>query len=288
MAALLRERAGVEAELVHVSTIGDRDQREPLSAFGGVGVFTREVQRAVLDGRADLAVHSLKDLPTEPAEGLRLAAVPEREARFDALVLPAGVGFGGDPVVTLASLPEGGRVGTSSPRRRAQLLRLRPDAEPVDVRGNVDTRLRKLDGGDYDALLLAEAGLRRLGLSERISAVLAPPAFFPAVGQGALGIECRHADAATAALLAALDDPAARAEVTAERAALFALRAGCHAPVGTYAVIRDGRLRAEVVILGADGRERLTATAEGPVADAEAIGREAASDLVAAGAERFL
>lgn len=288
IAGLLREATGDEAELIHVSTTGDRDRSESLAAFGGIGVFTREVQRAVLDGRADLAVHSLKDLPTDPAAGLTLAAVPSRAPRFDALVLPGGVTLPDDPAIALAALPDHARVGTGSPRRRSQLLRLRPDLHLEDVRGNVDTRLRKLDEGQYDALVLAEAGLVRLGLAERISSRLTPPALLPAVGQGALGIECRADDEATRSALASLNDAMTRIEVTAERSALAALRAGCHAPVGAYARIESGRLRLDVVVLSIDGRRRFAASEEGTTDDAEGIGIRAAEILLGGGAAELL
>ena len=182
VADLLRSQdPGQKVELVHVTTTGDRVRDVSLTRLGGVGVFTREIQQAVLENRADIAVHSLKDLPTEPVDGLSLAAVPERASAWDALVLPAG-----SPLspTAIRGLPKGARIGTGSLRRRAQLLFLRPDLEFLDLRGNVETRLRKLDDGACDALILAEAGLDRLGLSARISARLAPPELFPAVGQG--------------------------------------------------------------------------------------------------------
>ncbi len=185
----------MKVEIVEVSTTGDRDRFSALSQMGGQGVFTREVQNAVLEGRADLAVHSLKDLPTQPTEGLALAGVPQREQRFDALILPKGKNG------TLADLPTGAKVGTGSLRRRAQLLHQRPDLKLEEVRGNVETRLRKVDDGEYDAILLAEAGLRRLGWADRISAVLSPPLVYPAVGQAALGLECRADDENTTQLL---------------------------------------------------------------------------------------
>jgi hydroxymethylbilane synthase len=288
VASLLREAAGATSDLVHVSTTGDRDRSESLASFGGIGVFTREVQRAVLDGRADLAVHSLKDLPTDPADGLTLAAVPARAPRFDALILPAGISLPDDPVIALAALPDHALVGTGSPRRRAQLLRLRPDLRLEDVRGNVDTRLRKLDEGLYDALVLAEAGLIRLGLGERVSARLAAPVMLPAVGQGALGLECRSDDAATLHILAKLDDAQARAETTAERSALAELRAGCHAPVGAFAEISGTRLALQVVVLSGDGRQRFIDSESGTFDEAAELGRRVAGKLLASGAAELL
>ncbi len=235
VAALLRAAdPGRLVELVPVSTQGDRDRNSALSTFGGVGVFTREVQQAVKDGRADLAVHSLKDLPTEPSEGLTLGAVLERAPRCDSLLLPGGKACG-----SLAELPPSARVGTGSLRRQAQLLSHRPDLQLSEIRGNLDTRLRKLDEGQFDAIILAEAGLRRLGWENRISLVLAPPVMYPAVGQGAIGVECRLDDESTLSALNPLDDETTRIEVTAERACLGALRAGCHAPVGAWASVEN-------------------------------------------------
>jgi hydroxymethylbilane synthase len=288
VAALFSARTAVETELVHISTQGDRERTEPLESFGGVGVFTREVQKALLDGRADLAVHSLKDLPTELAPGLTLAAVPERAPRFDALILPAGVQLPPDMALALAALPDQARIGTGSPRRRSQLLRVRPDLVFDSARGNVDTRLRKLDEGLFDALILAEAGLMRLGLADRISVRLIAPLFLPAVGQGALGIECRSDDAVTMEHAAAIDHSATRAEVTAERAALATLRAGCHAPVGALASLSGDRISLDLVVLSADGRERFATTADGPVSDALTVGQSAANALLATGAARLL
>lgn len=284
VADLLRAADGdVTVELVHVSTEGDRVQSEPLAGFGGMGVFTREVQRAVLDERADLAVHSLKDLPTEPADGLALAGVPERGPVRDVLVLPAGHEGSVD---SLDDLPEGARIGTGSLRRRAQLLHCRPDLSVSDVRGNVETRLRKLDGGEYDALVLAEAGLRRLELAERISLVLGPPLLLHAVGQGALGLECRGDDEEIRARLAALSDAATFDAVLAERSLLNALRAGCHAPVGVATEVRENDLSLTGVVLAADGTERITVTETGE--SPEPLGRTVAERLLEIGAASLI
>ena len=269
-------------EIVEISTTGDRDRFSALSQMGGQGVFTREVQLAVLDGRADLAVHSLKDLPTVPTAGLTLAGVPERAPRFDALVLPHSQSG------TLADLKPGAKVGTGSLRRRAQLLHARPDLQLEEVRGNVDTRLRNVDDGEYDAILLAEAGLRRLGLEGRISAVLAPPLLFPAVGQAALGLECRSDDAVTISILSQLTDRTALAEVLAERACLRELKAGCHAPVGVLTHFEGDQLHLEGVVLSQDGRERISAQANASADQAEAIGISVAHLLVAQGAEQLM
>lgn len=295
---LIREHdATIEVELIPISTEGDRNRVDSLASFGGVGVFTREIQQAVLDARADIAVHSLKDLPTQSAAGLQLAGVPSRGDRFDALVLPAK-SVSGD----LASLPVGAKVGTGSPRRQAQLRHIRPDLNLVEVRGNVETRLRKLDAGEYEALVLARAGLERLDFAERCTATIAPPQMYPAVGQAALGLECREDDAFVADLLAALSDQATLAEVSAERSCLNELRAGCHAPVGVWSVTecyedQPQRLRIMGVVLSIDGTTRIQAEAIGDVslgkfadtqASAARIGRSLAAQLIAGGADRLL
>lgn len=271
-------------ELVPIVTSGDTNQTDALRQFGGTGVFTREVQKAVLDGRADLAVHSLKDLPTQSTEGLALACVPERAPRCDALLLPAG----GAAITDLLELPQAAKVGTGSPRRQAQLLHHRPDLQLSEIRGNVDTRLRKLDEGQYDAIILAEAGLGRLGLAARISLLLSPPTVFPAVSQGALGIEAREDDGVTLDLLAQLTCPVAMAEIQAERALLRTLRAGCHAPLGVWCSIKDQQLTLTGVLLSHDGSTRLEQSASGNSADAEAIGRKVADLLLNCGAEQLL
>lgn len=271
-------------ELVPIVTSGDQNQTDALRQFGGTGVFTREVQKAVLDHRADIAVHSLKDLPTQPDEGLTLASVPSRAPRFDALLLPVGAAV----ATSLADLPDKARIGTGSPRRQAQLLHWRPDLQVSEIRGNVDTRLRKLDDGQYDAILLAEAGLRRLGLESRISLLLQPPVLFPAVGQGALGIECREDDTETIQLLSALTCSNAYAEVIAERSLLRTLRAGCHAPLGVQCEISESGLRLTGVLLSLDGVTRLEQSAEGTIESAEAIGVAVADRLLESGAERLL
>lgn len=269
------ERAGISVELVLVTTQGDVTNGS-LGSIGGQGLFTKEIQRALLDHRIDLAVHSLKDLPTEVVPGLMLGAVPARESNRDALIARS--------VESLDALPAGSRVGTGSNRRRAQLLHLRPDLEPVDIRGNVDTRLRHLDEGRYDAILLAEAGLKRLGRADRISQVLPRQQMVPAVGQGALGLEVRADDAGTTERIRALDDTDTHASVVAERALLAALRAGCLAPVGAWARVREGTLTLDAVVLSADGKQRLEATASGAADTAVAIGQEAARKLLDQGA----
>lgn len=280
VAGLLRTAApDIAIELVQVSTTGDVDRTQPLSEMGGVGVFTREVQRAVLDGCADIAVHSLKDLPTDHVPGLVLAGVPERERRFDALILPAGSSIAG-----LSALPCRARIGTGSLRRQAQLLHQRNDLEMHNIRGNVETRIRKLDAGEFDAIVLAQAGLYRLGFADRISLVLQPPGMLPAVGQAAIGIECRANDTRLATLLQRISDPVARAELTLERACLSALRAGCHAPVGVWARIESDSLVADGVVLSPDGAQRIHAAVNGSMGDAAQLGAQLATELLSRGA----
>jgi hydroxymethylbilane synthase len=279
-AAELR-RLGADVELVPITTSGDREQTGPIGAIGSQGVFTKELQRALLGGEIDLAVHSLKDLPTDPVAGLTLAAVPARGPIGDCLVSPR--------YRTLGELPEGTKVGTGSQRRRAQLLHVRPDLQLVDVRGNVDTRLRKAREGEYAALILAEAGLVRLKLDANIAEVLPKSIMLPAVGQGALGIEARADDAATLQLLAKLDDAATHAAIETERALLHALRGGCLAPVGAWGRIEaDGRLHLSAVVLKADGSERLYVEHSAAVAEAAALGETAARDLLAQGAAQLI
>ena len=280
VADLLRAAGVGQVELVEVSTTGDQNRVDPLASMGGVGVFTKEVQRAVLDGRADLAVHSLKDLPTAPVPGLTLAAVPERAAPWDVLVAPAG-----SDRKSPDDLPDGAVLGTGSPRRRSQLLRRRPDLRFAECRGNVDTRLAKLDAGEVHALVLAEAGLARLGHEDRITARLD---ILPAVGQGALGIECRSDDPDTASAVGPLNDPTARPAVDAERAALHRLGAGCHAPVGVRAEIAGEELTLRCRLLSLDGTEQIERSAAGTTADAASVGVAVAEALLDAGAGPLL
>lgn len=286
IADLIRKASpATTVELVHVSTTGDRDQTERLRDLGSFGVFTREVQNAVLDGRADIAVHSLKDLPTDSVPGLVLAATPARGATCDALVLPSG----STAAPTLEALPQNARVGTGSPRRQAQLRYLRNDLVLEEVRGNVETRLRKLDEGQYDALVLAVAGLTRLGLGNRISCELAPPLMFPAVSQGAVGVECRADDEAVRHVLSAITEPATLAAATAERSLLRTLRAGCHAPLGVATTPQDAdTIRLEAVILPQDGSHRWMASATAPTTDAALLGEQVAQMLLAQGAGQVL
>ncbi len=283
---------GQTVELVEISTRGDVEHARPIEEIGTRGVFTKEIQRALLADDVDLAVHSLKDLPTEPVEGLMLAAVPLREKPADALVMRAGSSeqtpgsrfslLSGYPLGG-SSLQHGARVGTGSLRRQAQLRHVRPDLQTEDIRGNVDTRLRKLDEGQFDAIVLAEAGLRRLGLVDRITHVLPFDLMLPAVGQGALAIECRADDAATRAAVTLLDDPQSHVAALAERALLAHLRGGCMAPVGAIAQFRDGRLQLSGAVLSTDGARRIFANDSTVAIDpigAEALGHRVAEALL--------
>jgi hydroxymethylbilane synthase len=277
---------GHDVELVEIATRGDVEHGRAIEEIGTRGVFTKEIQRALLAGDVDLGVHSLKDLPTEPVDGLVVGAVPARESVADVVV-----GAGGEAVSNVVDsmmLPQGARIGTGSLRRRAQLLHVRPDLRIGDVRGNVDTRLRKLDEGQFDAIVLAEAGLRRLGLQDRISFVLPPDVMLPAVGQGALGIECRVDDESTRAAIAFLDDAFTRAAVTSERALLAHLRGGCMAPVGAWGRIEGGVLRLSAVVLSADGKVRLHANDASPAGDAPTLGERVAEELLAQGAGELI
>jgi hydroxymethylbilane synthase len=285
VAALLKSAdESLTVEIVHIRTEGDQNQQDPLRQFGGTGVFTREVQTAVLDRRCDIAVHSLKDLPTESAAGLTLAAVPGRAPRCDALIMPEGSG----QIASVDRLPHAARIGTGSPRRQAQLLHARSDLQMLEIRGNVETRLRKLDSGDFDAIVLAEAGLRRLGLASRISLVMEPPTMFPAIGQGALGLECREDDEETQHVLSLISNAEVTTSITAERALLRELRAGCHAPLGAWAELTDSELSLTGVLLSTDGVHRLEATCTGNADTAAAIGIEVAQRLLAQGGEELV
>lgn len=262
--------------LVWVRSEGDADRSTALTGFAATGIFTAALHRALREDRIDAAVHSLKDLPSGDESGIVLACVPEREDPRDALVARDGL--------TLAALPAGARVGTGSPRRTAEVRRARPDLELVALRGNVGTRLAHVREGRLDAVVLALAGLRRLGEEERATEVLDPEVSLPAAAQGALGLTVRASDARAEACLAALCDVRAAAATTAERAALHALGAGCHAPVGALARCEDGRVRLRVRVLSRDGRTCLEAEAEGGLAEAASVGERAARDLLARGA----
>ena len=270
------EALGRTVELVPITTTGDREQRGPIGSLGSQGVFTKEIQRALLENRIDLAVHSLKDLPTEPIPGLSLAAVPERESVHDALICREQT--------LLADLPGGVRIGSGSMRRRTQILHHRPDLKLVDIRGNVDTRLAKLDGGQYDAIILAEAGLKRLGLASRITERIDSAIMLPAVGQGALGLETRTDDDTTRAALAPLDHPETHTAVLAERAMLATLHGGCLAPIAAWAYFEGDCLVLTGRVLSVDGVKRTEATETASNRECVALGQQVAQRLLAQGA----
>lgn len=271
---------GVAVELVPIVTSGDR-LTGSLGEANATGLFTKELQRALADGRIDLAVHSLKDLPTDEAPGLCLAAVPARAPVWDALISQNGR--------PLASLPQGATIGTGSTRRRAQLLHYRPDLRPVDVRGNVDTRLRKLHEGQFDALILAQAGLTRLGFAQQITEVLSGGnILLPAVGQGALGLETRADDAPVRSALAALDDRDSHQAVLAERAMLATLRGGCMAPVAAWGRIDGAQLRLSGRVMSVDGAVRRDVELTAAPDDAIDLGRRVADGLLAEGAAELI
>jgi hydroxymethylbilane synthase len=272
----------IQIEIIRTS--GDTSP-DPLSIIGGKGVFTKELEEALLDSRVDLAVHSLKDLPTIIPDGLTIAAICKREDPRDALILKRKLqGL----QATISNLPQGATVGTSSPRRLAQLKHLRGDLIIKDLRGNVDTRLRKLDEGQYDALVLACAGLRRLGLEDRISAPLPAAEMLPAVGQGALGIETRAGDEATIAAVSRIDHKFTRLACIAERAFLRSLGGGCQLPIAAYAVVREKRIRLDGLVAHPQGlqivRDRLSAGLD----EAELLGSELAGRLLKRGANELL
>jgi hydroxymethylbilane synthase len=281
VAGLLRPLTGSRPiELVEIQTTGDFVQHLALAKIGGDGVFTKEIQRALVERRIAVAVHSLKDLPTTYVEGLTLAAVPARG--------PTGDAFISRKYKRFDDLPPGATVATSSLRRRAQLSHRRPDLKLVDIRGNVDTRLRKLADRDLDGLILAEAGLVRLGLADQIAEILDPAWMLPAAGQGALGLECRADDAVTRELLQKVNDPAAQQAVLAERALLRGLGGGCQVPIGAAATVENMQLKLRGVVLSPDGSKRIEEQTSGPANQAEAMGKALAGQLLAAGAKELL
>jgi hydroxymethylbilane synthase len=275
--------SGLPVELVHISTEGDRSAAA-ITQLGGTGVFVTAIRAALLEGTVDVAVHSYKDLPTAPEPGLVLAAVPPREDPRDALVARDRL--------TLGELPAGSRIGTGAPRRVAQLRALGLGLEVVPIRGNVDTRMARVVPGDLDAVVLARAGLARLGRLDAVTETLDPLQVLPAPAQGALAVECRADDESTLELLAALDDAGARACVLAERTTLAALEAGCSAPVAAYAELAEGDdgaelyLRASVTAI--DGSDGVRGSSTGPVGDAARLGRELAADLLDRGAAELM
>ncbi len=277
VADALMAQTGRRVELVGITSAGDVNAGD-LTQIGGTGVFVSALRGALLAGEVDLAVHSMKDLPTGAADGIVLAAVPARDDPRDALAARDGA--------KLADLPQGARIGTGSPRRAAQLLMLRADLQPVLVRGNAGTRLGRVESGDLDAVVLAHAGLARIGRLDAVTQVFEPDEMLPAPGQGALAVECRAGREDLVALLTGIDDKQSRAATTAERAMLGALATGCGAPVGAYAAGTDV-LRLRGVVVAADGGMALRGSASGPLAMAEAIGLRVASELLSRGAGTY-
>jgi len=267
-------------ELVRIKTTGDKILDSPLSKIGGKGLFVKEIEDALLDGRVDLAVHSMKDVPAELPDNLFLAVFPEREDARDALISGDGL--------DLDHLPAHARLGTSSLRRGAQLLHLRPDLELVSLRGNVDTRLRKVETGELHAVVLAAAGLNRLGLAGRITQIIPPERLLPAVGQGALGLEARQDDTETIRMLGFLNHPATEMAVRAERAFLKELEGGCQVPIAGFAQWEGDRLRFRGMVAEVSGSPIYKAETGGPCEEAEAIGIACARDLLVAGGDRVL
>jgi hydroxymethylbilane synthase len=268
---------GMEAEIVIIKTAGDKMQQASLAQIGGKGIFIKELEEALLEETIDLAVHSVKDVPTDIPSRLMFPAVCRRDDVRDCLVGS-----------TLANLRQGARVGTSSLRRQAQLKYLRPDLDLRDLRGNVDTRLRKVESGEYEAVMVAKAGLDRLGLSQRISEVLAPEVCMPAVGQGAIAVECRLKDTEAADLLAPLDDAETRTAIIAERALLSALHGGCQVPLGAWARIERGELILDACVCSADGLQYVKQRATSPPDQAAQLGEHMARVLLEAGAQPIL
>ncbi len=288
IAERLKQTAGAECEIVRLRTSGDHMQTasvaKPLAEYSAEnvakGIFIKELEDALLAGSIDLAVHSMKDVPTETPAGLAFLAITQREDPRDCLISRGGR--------TMKTLPHGARVGTSSLRRQAQLRHRRPDLEIADLRGNVDTRIKKLESGEFDAIVLALAGVNRLGLAGKITQVLDEEVMLPAVGQGALGIEVRVGDEETARLAATLDHDETRSCVTAERAVLRKLQGGCQIPLGALAHVRGGVLHLEAAVFSSRGSEHVQASDEGPASDAAAIGERLGASLLEAGADNIL
>ncbi len=284
ISALLRARGHeVEVEVIH--TTGDKITDVPLAQVGakgglGKGIFTKEIEEALAAGRVDLAVHSLKDLPTELSSGFEIAAITERQDPRDA--------FCSCRYSKIEDLPEGARVGTSSLRRQAQLKAIRPDLDVHPLRGNVDTRLRKLEQGEYDAIILASAGLKRLCKTELMKHIIPAEIMCPAAGQGALGIEIREGDAITREKLSFLDDSATRIATTCERALLNRLGGGCQVPIGALAELRDGKLHLEAIVADPDGTKLLRESRAGSIDNPEKLGNEVGDALLCRGGDEIL
>ena len=281
IAALLREKyPECEVVLKKIVTKGDRILDVPLAQIGGKGLFTKEIETELADGTIDLAVHSLKDMPTVLPEGLCLTAITERANVGDAFV--------SNKYASFEELPLGAVIGTSSLRRKAQLLAARPDLQIMDLRGNVDTRLRKLDEGLYDAIILAAAGLERLGHGDRITALIPPDVCLPAVGQGALAIEARTADDEVRSMLEFLNDLPTKQSTDAERAFLGLLEGGCQVPIGVHADVAGEQIKIEAIIAALDGSTVLRDTITGKAEDAVALGQQLGKKMLAAGGQEIL
>lgn len=279
--AIKKEHPSYCVELCELTTKGDRILDAPLAKIGGKGLFTKELEQAMLDGAVDLAVHSLKDMPTEVPDGLVIGAITTR--------LDPGDAFVSAHYAAVEDLPAGARVGTSSLRRRAQLLAVRPDLTICDLRGNVNTRLAKLDAGEFDAIVLAAAGLKRLGFERRIRSILPRSVMLPAVGQGALAIECRAGDAAILSTIAFLRDAGMTTAAQAERAFLRRVEGGCQIPVGVYAEVdADGQISIDAMIASVDGQHICRSDAQGAGEQAEALGTALAEELLDAGGREIL
>jgi hydroxymethylbilane synthase len=276
----LRTLTGTESELVIVKTSGDKFQQKSFGEIGTKGIFIKELEDALLENRIDLAVHSMKDVPTEMPDGLTIAAICKRQDVRDALLSSSGA--------SLERLARGARVGTSSLRRKSQLLYARSDLQILDLRGNVDTRIEKLKRGDYDAIVLAKAGLDRLGLSANITEVLPTDVCLPAAGQGAIGIESRLDDAEIRKILSALNDTETRLGVEAERAVLAGLEGGCQVSIGAWGRVEEGSLVLEVAVLSPDGTQRLQEKSRGAPHDAVRLGETVAAKLLEKGAGALL
>ena len=274
------QATGIEGEIIIIKTAGDKLQQSSLSQIGGKGIFIKELEDALLEESIDIAVHSVKDIPTQVPSGLSFPAICRREDVRDCLVSGSGA--------TLANLRRSARVGTGSLRRQAQLRHARPDLDVRDLRGNVDTRLRKVEAGEYDAVMLAKAGLDRLGWAHRISETLSPDVCMPAVGQGALGIECRASDAETSEALENLNDAETRAAIVAERTVLSVLQGGCQVPLGAWARIERDELVLEACVCSIDGLQYVKQRATAAPAQARALGERMAQLLIEAGAQSIL
>lgn len=277
---VMRVAPEVTVTLTQIRTSGDKIQDVPLAKIGGKGLFVKEIEEALLAEEIDFAVHSMKDVPTALPDGLAITCVPLREDPRDVLLTRNAVPF--------AQLPQGARIGTSSLRRQAQLLQHRPDCEILMLRGNLDTRIRKLQEGVYDAIVLAAAGLRRLGWTEHITEYLSPELCLPAIGQGALGIESRQNDPFVTDILSRLEDAQTRVAVTAERALLHRLEGGCQVPIAAYAVVERGQVHLRALVASVDGTRIIRGDVRGTAAEAESLGAQLGEQLLQQGAREIL